>query len=74
MQYIVEVCISDRELVDVMVEMRTWLDRWRVEPHGFRHCRDRTQLMFHIDFNTEPDAIGFARAFDGRVIGGPAGS
>jgi hypothetical protein len=28
--------------------------------------------MFQIDFNNEPDAIGFARAFDGRVVGGPA--
>jgi len=72
MQYIVEVCVSDRGLVASMAEMRTWLDHRRIEPNGFRHRRENARVMFHVDFNSEPDAIGFARAFSGRVVGGPA--
>jgi len=72
MQYLVEVCVSGRGLVDSMAEMRTWLDHQRIEPHGFRHRRDSVRVMFHVDFNSERDAIGFARAFGGRVVGGPA--
>jgi hypothetical protein len=72
MQYIVEVCVHGHELVNAMTEMRTWLDHWRIEPHGFRQRRDGASIMFQIDFNNEPDAIGFAQAFDGRVTGGPA--
>ena len=72
MQYLVEVCVSGRELVDSMAEMRTWLDHRRIEPHGFRHCRDSARIMLHVDFNSEPDAIGFARAFGGRMVGAQA--
>lgn len=72
MQYIVEVCVGDRGLVSAMAEMRTWLDHRRIEPQGFRHCRESLRVMFHVDFNNEPDAVGFARAFGGRVVGGPA--
>jgi hypothetical protein len=71
MQYIVEVRVSGRDLVDSMAEMRTWLDHQRIEPHGFRHRRDSARIMIHIDFNSEPDAIGFARAFGGRMVGAP---
>ena len=71
MQYIVEVRVSGRDLVDSMAEMRTWLDHQRIEPHGFRHCRDSARIIIHIDFNSEPDVIGFARAFDGRMVGAP---
>ena len=72
MQYIVEVCVSGRGLVNSMAEMRTWLDHQRIEPHGFRHRRDSARIIIHVDFNSEPDAIGFARAFGGRMAGGPA--
>ena len=67
MQYIVEVRVSGRDLVELDGgSMRTWLDHQRIEPHGFRHRRDSAQIMIHIDFNSEPDAIGFARAFGGQ--------
>jgi hypothetical protein len=72
MQYIVEICVNGPRLVDSMAEMRTWLDHQRIEPHGFRHRRDSARIMIHVDFNTEPDAVGFARAFSGRMVGGPA--
>ena len=72
MQYIVEVCVGDHGLVDSMAEMRTWLDHRRIEPNGFRHRSDRACLKFHVDFNDEPDAIGFAQAFSGRLIVAPA--
>ena len=74
MQYIVEVCVSGRGLVNSMAEMRTWLDHQRIEPNGFRHRRDSARIRIHVDFNSEPDAIGFARAFGGRMVGGPAAS
>jgi hypothetical protein len=72
MQYIVEVCVSDHGLVDSMADMRTWLDHKRIEPLGFRHCADSKRMTFQVDFNSEPEAAGFARAFGGRMIGGPA--
>lgn len=72
MQYIVEISVSDRGLVASMAEMRTWLDHRRIEPNGFRHRRENFCIMFHVDFNSEPDAVGFARAFGGRVVGGQA--
>jgi hypothetical protein len=72
MQYLVEVCVSDRELVDSMSEMRTWLDHRRIEPNGFRHCRDSARIMCQVDFTNEPDAIEFALAFGGHMVRGPA--
>jgi hypothetical protein len=72
MQYIVEFCASGRGLVEAMADMRTWLDHKRIEPLGFRHCRDTARITFQVDFNNEPDAIDFARAFGGRMVGAPA--
>ena len=72
MQYIVEVCVSDSRLVDSMADMRTWLDHKRIEPLGFRHCRDSVRMTFQVDFTNEPDAIEFGRAFGGRMVRGPA--
>ena len=37
---------------------------------GFAIARDSACMMFHVDFNQEPDAIGFAQAFGGRLVGG----
>ena len=71
MQYLVEVSVSDGGLVSSMAEMRTWLDHQRIEPQGFRHRRDSARIMFQVDFGSEPDAVGFARAFGGRVVGKP---
>ena len=71
MQYIVEVRVRGRGLVDSMAEMRTWLDHQQIEPHGFRHRRDSARIMIHVDFNSEPDAISFARVFGGRMVGAP---
>lgn len=72
MQYLVEVCVGDGGLVSSMAEMRTWLDHRRIEPQGFRHSCNSPRVVFHVDFNNEPDAIGFAEAFNGRVVGRPA--
>jgi hypothetical protein len=72
MQYLVEICIGDGALIASMAEMRTWLDHRRIEPNGFRHCRDSARILFHVDFNSEADAIEFALAFGGRVIAGPS--
>ena len=74
MQYFVEVCVSELGLVDLMANMRTWLDHKRIEPQGFRHCRDSVRMTFQVEFNNEPDAIEFAQAFGGRLIRGPVAS
>ncbi len=68
MQYLVEVSVSHGALVSSMAEMRTWLDHRRIEPQGFRHRRNGADIMVHVDFGSEPDAIGFAQAFGGRVV------
>jgi hypothetical protein len=72
MQYIVEVSVNGRGMVGSMADMRTWLDHKRIEPLGFRHGGDSARLTFQVDFNNETDAIEFARAFGGRMPGGPA--
>src|SRR3954453_16576513 len=59
MQYIVEVWVGDRGLVASMAEMRVWLHHRRIEPNGFRHRSEPARMKFHVDFNHEPDAIGF---------------
>ena len=71
MQYIVEISVNERGLVDSMADMRTWLDHKRIEPLGFRHSGDRPQMTFQVDFTAEPDATEFARAFGGRMVGAP---
>ena len=73
MQYIVEVSVSARGLVESMADMRTWLDHKRIEPLGFRQRGESAGITFQVDFNNKPDANEFARAFGGRMLGEPVG-
>jgi hypothetical protein len=45
--------------------MRSWLDDHRIAPRLFQ----LRGAVFRLEFEPEADAIGFAGAFDGRVIG-----
>jgi hypothetical protein len=71
MLYTVEVRLIGRDLVASMTEMRTWLDHQRVEPDAFRHSAGGAGITFRVDFKREPEAMDFARAFSGRIVGMP---
>ena len=66
----VEIPIFDeRRLVETMESMRTWLDHKRFEPAAFRYSYGRSRLVFRIDFSAEAQAIDFAKAFSGEIVG-----
>lgn len=72
MLYTVEVRLIGGDLIASMSHMRTWLDHRRVEPDAFRHSAGGAGITFRVDFKVEDEALAFARAFGGRVIGVPA--
>ena len=59
--HIVEVRRVGRDLAGPMGRMRSWLDDHQILPRLFQLRR----VVFHLEF----EAIAFAGAFDGRVIG-----
>ncbi|HEX5455316.1 MAG TPA: hypothetical protein VFX06_16120 [Stellaceae bacterium] len=71
MLYTVEVRVIGGGFGASMRQMRTWLDHRRVEPDAFRHSIGGAGITFRVDFKLEPEALKFARAFGGRVIGVP---
>ena len=71
MVFTVEVRLIGGDLLTSMTHMRTWLDHQRVEPDAFRHSSGGAGITFRVDFKFERDAVSFARAFGGRLIGLP---
>lgn len=71
MVFTVEVRLIGGDLMTSMTHMRTWLDHQRVEPDAFRHSAGGAGITFRVDFKREHDAMAFARAFGGRVVGLP---
>lgn len=69
--FTVEVRLIGGDLRTSMTHMRTWLDHQRVEPDAFRHSSGGAGITFRVDFKIENDAVAFARAFGGRLIGLP---
>ena len=69
MQFVVELSVSQRDFTDSMAQMRTWFDRRRIEPQGFRHSTHRLKITFRVGFSIETEATAFAQAFGGRLIG-----
>jgi hypothetical protein len=63
--HIVEVRRVGRDLAGPMGRMRSWLDDHQILPRLFQLRR----VVFHLEFEAEAEAIAFAGAFDGRVIG-----
>ncbi len=60
----------DADLGLVMVQMRAWVDHCKTEPSLFevavlRHFEDRIRL----EFRNASHASGFARAFEGELLG-----
>jgi hypothetical protein len=71
MLFTVEVRLIGGDLITSMTHMRTWLDHQRVEPDAFRHSAGGAGITFRVDFKLEFEAVAFARAFGGRLVGLP---
>jgi hypothetical protein len=70
MAYRVEVSVAEGDLSDRMTAMRTWLDHQKYEPDTFRYKPDvRADRMIRVEFKFEHEAMAFAQAFGGRVVG-----
>lgn len=69
MLYSVEVRVIGSQIGASMTQMRTWLDHNRSEPDGFRQSSGGAGITFRVDFKAEREALAFAEAFDGRVVG-----
>ena len=69
--FTVEVRLIGGNLMTSMNHMRTWLDHQRVQPDAFRHSAGGAGITFRVDFKLESEAVAFARAFGGRLIGLP---
>lgn len=69
MLYTVEVRLVGGNLLSSMSQMRTWLDHRRFEPDAFRYSAGTPTTTFRVDFKTEPEALEFAEAFRGRLLG-----
>lgn len=68
--YTVEIRCDGDGLVEPMEEIRTWLDRKRIQPSLFRLSLVSGATIFRVEFNAARDADAFAQAFAGQVIGG----
>jgi hypothetical protein len=69
LHYTVEVRLIGGDTVAFMSDMRSWLDHNRVEPAGFRYSLGTPATSFRVEFKIEEDAISFANAFGGRILG-----
>jgi hypothetical protein len=66
--HIVEVRRGGDDLVIPMNQMRNWLDSKRIEPAAFRLSLIPGGTVFLVEFRAVGEAVGFARAFWGKVI------
>jgi hypothetical protein len=69
MLFIVEVREIGGNFMTSMGEMRTWLDHKRFEPDAFRYSTGSPTTTFRLEFKVEDQAIEFAKAFGGRILG-----
>src|SRR4051812_35497652 len=56
-------------LAESMTKMREWLDERRVEPAVFRCNTTPRAVVFRIEFADEDQAVAFAEAFSGHLVG-----
>ena len=70
----VKIAIADDQIAlsDRMEAMRIWLDERRCEPTLFRYAFAHHLTVCRVDFPAEVDALEFANAFDGELMGGSA--
>ena len=55
-------------LVETVESMRDWLHDQRFSPLTVGYSLLSTRVLFRIDFDSEPQADAFAKAFDGAII------
>jgi hypothetical protein len=67
MIYTVEVRRIGGYRAERMAEMRSWLDRHRIEPASFDHSSSGPGVVFRLGFRTDAHATAFAKAFRGRI-------
>ena len=65
MGYVVEVPVSEDDLVAQMNRMRAWLDHRHVEPNSFTLSYAGTRKGVRVHFAGENDAAAFAKEFGG---------
>jgi hypothetical protein len=69
MTYIAVIRYFDGSLAEIMIAMRTWLDRRRIEAERFDCCSGCPGLAFRVAFKDKDHAASFAAAFGGHVEG-----
>jgi hypothetical protein len=55
-------------LIDLMAEMRDWLDAQRIVPELFQYSASDGVITFQVGFGSANEATAFAVFFDGRVV------
>ena len=53
-------------IVEVAIEMRTWLDHMKFQAVGFRQIPGAN--ISRVEFEGEPEARAFAQAFAGQLL------
>ena len=69
MLHTVEVPSVGGDVAIFMSLMRTWLDHHRFEPDTFRQLTGGNGTRFRLEFKVEGEAVAFAAAFGGQVLG-----
>jgi hypothetical protein len=74
MPYTIEVRDPGNDLSVTMSAMRMWLDHHHFEPGAFRQLHLGVGVIFRLEFKREREAVAFANAFGGRLLGSEAKS
>jgi len=69
MTHIVEIRAAGNDASVTMSDMRVWLDHFRYEPDTCRQFSRGAGVLFRLAFKIEREAVAFAAAFGGRVLG-----
>jgi predicted dehydrogenase len=65
---VVEVTVTEDELVGQMNHMRAWLDHRRFEPSSFTLSPGSGPKVVRVLFRSESEAAAFAAEFGGRPL------
>jgi hypothetical protein len=66
--HIVELDREGNDIAATMEQMRTWLDRVRVQPALFTISLSRERTVFRVALSSINDARAFARAMGGKLV------
>jgi hypothetical protein len=67
MNYLVEVRYTGGDWADLMADMRSWLDRRKIDTEEFNYSSLGRGITFRVGFRGENQAAAFAEAFGGRL-------